>query len=231
MIKTTYINPLVKNLYIILIMLVYSLFIVIDLLNIESINYLSTLLKYMSIVIFFITSLFIGEYGHNLVDTRLLQVALFFTLCADTCLLIFNYFKLGVFFFCIVQTVYIIRHSILLRLKISKSIFIFFLAIAIPFILAPFKPIRIDGGLIIMTTIYAILLTTSLIVALKADGLIAYGLIFFYLCDINVALSTILIAYPMFIGGTSLAYPARLLVWIFYLPSQLFLTLSGFKEV
>jgi hypothetical protein len=102
--------------------------------------------------------------------------------------------------------------------------------IVLPFILDFMIPEKIDSGLFKIAIVYAVLLTTSLLVALKSEGLIAYALILFFLCDINVALSNIFQVYPVYIRGMSLAFITGFLVWIFYLPSQLFLTLSGFKH-
>lgn len=230
MIRDIQISTLVKYIYFLLIALIYFIFISIDLLSKNTSNFYSITLKYSSIVIFFITSLLIGKKGYNLNDTRLLQGALFFTLCADTCMLILKYFKLGVFFFCIVQILYITRHVLLFNIRKSKFSISLILLIIFPLILYIIRPEKIDPQLFNIAIIYAILLITSLLVALKSKRLIAYGMILFFLCDINVGLSNILGIYPIYIGNVSLQFITSFYVWIFYLPSQLFLTLSGFRE-
>lgn len=232
MIKSTSINSLVKYIYFLLVMFIYFLFIFIDLSNKHTGNYYSILLKYISILIFFLTSLLIGKKGHSLTDTHLLQSALLFTLCADTCLLILNYFKLGIFFFCIVQILYIIRHTFLYHINIRKDkLFIYLILIVIlSFILNIILPETVDSQLYKVAIVYAILLTTSLLFALRYKGLIAYGLILFFLCDINVALSYLIHSYSIYIFHIPLRFITSFLVWIFYFPSQLLLTLSGFKN-
>ena len=232
MIKSTSINSLVKYSYFLLVMFIYFLFIFIDLSNKHTGSYYSILLKYISILIFFLTSLLIGKKGNSLIDTRLLKSALFFTLCADTCLLILNYFKLGIFFFCIVQILYIIRHKLLYHLDIRiDNLFIYIiLLIILSLILNIILPETVDSQLYKIAIIYAILLTTSLLVALRCKGLIACGLILFFLCDINVALSYLIHSYSIYIFDIPLRFITSFLVWIFYFPSQLLLALSGFKN-
>jgi len=104
------------------------------------------------------------------------------------------------------------------------------LVVILPISLNFIKPEKIDSGLFKIAIIYSVLLITSLLIALKSEGLIPYALVLFFLCDINVALSHIFEAYPMSIGNIELSFITGFLVWIFYLPSQLLLTLSGFKN-
>lgn len=190
----------------------------------------STGLKYLSIILFFITSLTIDSTTHNLKNLRLLQVALFFTLCADTCLLIFDYYKPGIFFFCIVQTLYIIRHNSIANIDKNKLLIPIILIIVLPSALNKIRPAKVEQGLYLIAIVYSVLLITGLIIALKSTKIIAWGMVFFFLCDINVALSFIFFFYPVYILGVSLNYICGFLIWVFYLPSQLLLTLSGFEN-
>ncbi len=83
---------------------------------------------------------------------------------------------------------------------------------------------------------YAICLLTSLTKAIKAykyeiypnpnGQMIALGMILFLLCDINVALYNIL----GYIGKVNVFYNISFVsMWLFYLPSQVLLALSGYR--
>lgn len=208
---------------------IYFLFITLDILNKTTGNYYSVVLKYGSIIIFFLTSTMIDK-SSNPISIFFLRVALFFTLCADTCLLILGYYKLGVCFFIIVQTTYIIRHSYLSRMNKKLLLIPAIIIFALPMILNQIKPEKLDTSLFNLGIIYGILLIASVLVAQKNSKIIAWGMIFFFLCDINVALSYICEAYPITFLNIPLEYLFNFLVWVFYLPSQLLLTLSGIEK-
>ena len=207
---------------------IYFLFTFFDLYYFNTGNPCSIALKYMSIIIFFILSLSISENGVSKRDTLLLQLALFFTLCADTCLLILNNFFIGIFFFCIVQFLYIIRHS--KSLNITKVIISLCLIILLPAFILKLFPLDMDKRLLTISTIYLILLVNSLLVAVKFNQIVALAMTLFFFCDINVGISHILSIYPVYLWNIPLSFLTSFLVWIFYFPSQLLLALSGFQE-
>jgi len=228
MLKSLNIKNTCINIFIAFMAIIYFLFIFFDLYYFDTGNSYSITLKYTSIIIFFILSLSIGENGISTRDTILLQLALFFTLCADTCLLILNNFFIGVFFFCIVQFLYILRHS--KSLSISKLLISLFLMILIPLYMIKLFPLNIDIKLIIISTIYLIFLINSLLVAIKFNQIVALAMTLFFFCDINVGISHILSIYPVYLWNIPLNFLTSFLVWIFYFPSQLLLSLSGFKK-
>jgi len=93
--------------------------------------------------------------------------------------------------------------------------------------------------LLAVALFYAISLLVSFINALKAckdrlfpypnNHLIAWGMVLFLLCDINVALFNIYRLTSISSGIIShLHSVSRPLIWLFYLPSQAFLSLSGY---
>ncbi|KOA19701.1 YhhN-like protein [Clostridium homopropionicum DSM 5847] len=207
---------------------IYFLFIFFDLYYFNTGNSYSITLKYSSIIVFFILSLSIGENGISKKDTLLLQLALFFTLCADTCLLILNNFFIGVSFFCIVQFLYILRHS--KSLNISKVLISLCLIIFLPICTIKLFPLYIDIRLLTISTIYLILLVNSLLVAVNFNQIVALAMTLFFFCDINVGISHILSIYPVYLWNIPLSFLTSFLVWIFYFPSQLLLALSGFKK-
>lgn len=230
MIKDISKKTLTRYIMISTILFIYFLFISLDVLSKTTVTSYSTGLKYLTIILFFITSLTIDSATHNVRNLRLLQFALFFTLCADTCLLVFDYYKPGIFFFCIVQTLYIIRHNNIANIDKNKLLIPIILIIVLPIALSKIRPVKVEQGLYLIAIVYSVLLITGLIIALNSTRTIAWGMTFFFLCDTNVALSFIFSVYPVYLLGIPLDYICGFLVWVFYLPSQLLLTLSGFEN-
>lgn len=213
-------------------LLMYFAFLIIDILTKTTGTSLSIHLKYGTVFIFFLTSLFIKNQS-NLQDIILLRIALFFTLCADTCLLIINHYSLGIVFFIIVQTIYIVRHSIISKINIKLLL----IPVSIIFVSPVFISIvsntlqKIDAMLIQLGIIYGTVLITGLLIAQKCHNIISYAMILFFLCDINVALSYVLYFYPIYVLNIPMDYITNFLIWTFYFPSQLLLTLSGMDKI
>jgi FtsH-binding integral membrane protein len=218
----------------------YILFLYIDA-NTQSLGNISSIyLKYAIIVLSFIITLLIGNHGYNKFDRCFLQCAKLFTLIADYYLLIHDNFAIGIFFFCLVQLTYIIRHS-LMEHKQYKNV-IFLALVLVNSMIISFKINYTEKKLIILALVYAALLLTSVYSAVGTltrgkytkDGamLIIIGMVLFFLCDLSVG------AYNI-IGKTSLKafIPANIefligyLIWVFYAPSQVLLALSGFKSI
>lgn len=233
-----------------LIILLYVSFICIDIFKVNSVIS-SDHIKYLCIILCFLltllpsTQLFwgggIGNKSHSNIssykDILLLQSAMFITVIADLFLVILNFYILGVVSFSIVQIIYSTRHDPKNQKTTLINFFITFLCILLLyFILKIFvKEISI---LLSLAIFYAVCLLTSVTKAVKAyknnlypspnKYMIALGMILFLLCDICVALSNATIIVPM-VGHfiISLQQIASFLVWIFYVPSQLLLALSG----
>lgn len=221
MIKT-YIN---HKKIILVIIVIYISFIIMDLKGQDT-----RLLKYLSIILCFILSSLIGNRGVDKMDTRLLQLALFFTTIADLNLVILKEFFTGIAVFCIVQIIYTIRHSrnIILSKRNFRVLLVEGIVILILIIMLNL-PLYIDKVLFIIASIYSILLLTSVFMAFGTikrgfyskinSYFIIIGMSLFLLCDINVGLYHI----------GKIQHISGILVWLFYLPSQLFLSLSGYK--
>lgn len=107
------------------------------------------------------------------------------------------------------------------------------IAVTIPVILSRiFYPLLKGSMMFYMISEYAVLLGISLWIALANPGigffpkinsiLIIIGMIFFFLCDINVGLSIALKQgiYRLYVNST---------VWIFYTPALILLALSGYN--
>ena len=192
--------------------------------------------KYSSILLCFILTIMIGKNGHDILDTRMVQSGLFFTACADYCLVVSNKFILGVVIFCIVQIIYIFRFTrdLKSRTKIFSTVLIIYIILFITAFTA-YKVVKFDLRLILICIFYGCLITTSLITGIRtlktnyfplySSVLISIGMILFFMCDINVALFNILQK-----SGSYFANIPRFLIWIFYLPAQVMLALSGYNH-
>lgn len=217
----------------------YVSFLYMDFLSIRS--YISTdIIKFISILLCFLIGLLTGKDAINIRDKHLLQVGLFFTLMADLCLLILDYFVLGIALFCMVQITYFVRYEVNESGKSSVVRFlILFEVLVILYIVAKFFFVRIPF-LFLIALFYSICLISSVMKAIKIfkknmfsypnKHMIVFGMILFLLCDINVAIYNM----PRFLDLSGyftegFYNTSQQLVWLFYLPSQVLLALSGYK--
>jgi hypothetical protein len=162
------------------------------------------------------------NYAVSRRDAYLLRAGLLFTLAADVCLLLIHDITFGLLFFICVQTIYIIRY-----LSARRIAFVSIPVLLCLFFLLSLTPLNLMYRLAI---VYACALSTSTLLAFLNRKVYPYpnrilvplGMLLFLLCDINVALFNELPSST----GRSVAW---VLIWIFYLPSQLCLALSGAK--
>lgn len=214
------------------ILLCYLSFMVIDLRQRNLGNTVSIYIKYCSILLCFTLSLFIEKDYIDKTDRKLLHTALFFTILADFCLIILDEFFLGVCFFCLVQSTYILRHSRNLKEKVlptpMKALIILLSAVVIGAL-----SYRFTHSLLYAAAVpYSMLLLTSVYTAVRTPGtgfypsvnarVIVTAIPLFFLCDLNVGLFNIL-------QESSMSFTIGFLMWFFYLPSQLLLSLSGYS--
>ena len=233
-------NRLVSRVTVLIILVLYILFLYMDFYGTQVFS-TSKYIKYSCIILCFLLSIFnttsTSKYIFNFSDRSLLQWGMFITVIADLCLVIFNYYVFGIVFFSIVQIIYSVRYTPKKRKVTIINFFIYFLCIVFLFLLASllFKEVNI---IVPISLFYAICLLTSVTKAIKSfksnlypfpnKYMIVFGMILFLLCDICVALSNLAVILPLttpFI--LSLQQIASFLIWMFYLPSQLLLALSG----
>ncbi|MBR3220398.1 hypothetical protein IKF76_00825 [Candidatus Saccharibacteria bacterium] len=178
-----------------------------------------TVLKYTGIFLNLIYS--VQKFPHD----HLLQTALFFTLLADTILVLDSTSIVGVFVFCIAQFFHMTRLSkirpvnLLLYLSLISLLFGFSLIQNIPPIFA-------------LCLVYAGSLITNIVFSYrwrkKSDSIPAncsfFGFLLFLACDSCVAISYLSFthALPYFCYA-----PANYLAWFFYYPSQLLIANSS----
>lgn len=169
---------------------VYIIFLYIDAITKSLGNPYSIYLKYTIIIFSFLITLLIGNNGYNKRDAILLQLSKLLTLIADYYLLIQDNFPLGVFFFCIVQTTYILRHSFMEKKRYRNLIFLCTSITFSVFIFFRVKLESLDNNLVILALIYAALLVTSVYIGFstltrsryskKSSYLIGIGMFLFF---------------------------------------------------
>lgn len=193
-------------------------------------------IKYISILLCFIISL-LANNEENIRDTRLLQIGLFFTTIADLFLVILENYYLGVITFTIVQIIYIARYSTRDIKSTYKKLSIIFISIfSIYFVISKLF-LNIEFVLIPLGLFYAICLFISTIKSIKISRdssylnpnkyMLAWGMVLFLLCDVNIVVSYILKMNNLLI----LSNLSSDLIWIFYLPSQVLLSISGYGGI
>lgn len=197
----------------------------------------SSLVKLISIMLCFSLSILIGKDYLNKVDKHLLQSGLFITMIADFLLLFTDYLALGVGIFSIVHILYTIRYErnkakLLLIRMILFLLMILGIYLAVNFFIMKIKL------LFVAALFYAVALIISVIKAIKSyrhklfpypnRSLIAVGMVLFLLCDINVGIFNITILTNNSSRIIILYNISGLLMWFFYLPSQVLLSLSGY---
>lgn len=208
----------------------YIVFLIMDITKRDTENINSQILKYTTILLCFTISLLISGDGVSINDKKILNLALFFTTLADLFLVILNILSLGLIFFMLVQLTYIKRHLKDLKLSNKLILAIFSVYILLLASLYPIKPNYINSPLFFLGITYGVLLITSLLIAFNAlkkgiypkenSILIAIGMFLFFMCDLNVGLMNLLSSYNFYIA---------FLIWFFYFPSQLLLSLSGYS--
>lgn len=221
---------------------IYIIFLFMDVLTKNLGNPYSIYLKYTIIIFSFLITLLIGNNGYNRRDTILLQLSKLLTLIADYYLLIQDNFFLGIFFFCIVQITYILRHSFMEKKRYRNFIFLCTSTTFSVLIFFRIKLEPIDNNLVLLALIYAALLVTSVYIGFstltrsryskKSSYLIGIGMCLFLLCDINVGLNALIGETALnSIGSPRTKFLIGYLIWLFYAPSQVLLACSGFKDI
>ena len=174
---------------------------------------------FILILCFFTVSMPGRTYTVSAKDTNLLRIAIFMTVAADFCMLVIYNNLLGLCFFICVQTLHHYRYCGLRRTAVQ--------------ILCCFTGIltasAIDSGIQnSLASGYFISIIFSVSGAASAykkypspnNRFILTGMILFLLCDINVGIYNL----------APLSKYSRLfwsLIWVFYIPSQILLAVSG----
>lgn len=235
---------LITKIVVIIVLILYVLFLYMDFYNVK-ILIASKYIKYLCILLCFFLSIIstrglLGgteKYLVNRRDIRLLQVAMFITVISDLCLVIFNFYILGVTLFSIVQITYGVRYSTKKTKVTLKNFIIVFLSMLLLYSIVNLFMVAVSV-LVPIALFYLICLLNSVIKAISAfknniyyspsKYTIVLGMLLFLLCDTCVAISGITVILPLTNYFMSrINQIANSLIWLFYLPSQLLLALSG----
>lgn len=217
----------------------YFVFLYMDLFKVQ--GFLSSSdIKFLSMILVICISAITGNDSISRRDNLLLKTGLLITLIADVFLLLLNnYYILGIGLFCIVQILYSVRYKVENTKIIIRNFSIIFITLFIIYIVIDQFIIKIDF-LIMIVLFYAICLLSSTNKAIQIynnksypnlnSKMIAGGMVLFLLCDINVAVYNIIESmvvsnrFIILLGNISF-----ISMWFFYLPSQVLLSLSGYK--
>lgn len=194
-------------------LLLYISFLLLDLLHFF---FFSSVLKYTSIIFCFLFSI--------LQRNKTVTFALFFTLLADFFLLLLNqYYFIGLFFFCIVQSIYAVYLQKFLFLR-GQFIFRLLLSCGIIFTIHSFhclSPLSFWGSIYFSQLILNALLA-SFPYMLRRKPTLSLAFWLFLCCDIFVGIHNII---PLSFSPI-LKNCIAISMWLFYLPSQVLLALS-----
>jgi len=205
--------------------IIYLLFLLIDFLNISQFSFHSCLLKYLGIIGCF---LFVSR------EHIIIKTALFFTLFADYFLIFTDDYLIGVCFFILVQLTYCFYFSDANLFHVLRSCLIAFVGTCIITVLALFLFDNVLMYLDVLSLVaifyYLLLLQNVFYAFLTGHNLLAVGLILMALCDLNVGICNI----ENYVSSanillSSLIAASNVLMWFFYLPSQVLIALSFHK--
>lgn len=179
-------------------------------------------LKYLSILLCFC---FVLRNGQGR-DGHLMKAALGFTLLADLFLLVLGrWYPVGVACFCVVQLLYLTRIAGLRPEKLPLRLALRGLLTA-----AALLAVRQLGALDGLTALSLFYFSQLVCNALESLSLgascrgFALGLFLFVGCDLCVGLQNLSAWFPA--AGGPLVEFARIGMWLFYLPSQVLISLS-----
>ncbi len=175
-------------------------------------------IKYASIVLCLGFSAFLSARGGE----RLVTAAMGFTLAADTFLLLLDTaYAMGVALFCAVQALYFVH---IYRLNGHRAALPVRLALFLAAVAALWMPDMLSP-LNLLAALYftAFVCNAAQSLSIK-NTLFSVGLILFLCCDICVGVHNVPELFP-----AGLRSFADIGMWLFYLPAQVLITLSGRK--
>lgn len=175
-------------------------------------------IKFASIALCLAFSAFLSARGGD----RLVTAAMGFTLAADVFLLLLDAaYAVGVALFCAVQALYFVRvyRANGRRAALTDRLALFLAAVAALHLLELISPLNLLAAAYFTTFVC----NTAQSLRIK-NGLFSLGLILFLCCDICVGVHNMPDMLPTQLSGF-----ADIGMWMFYLPGQVLITLSGRK--
>lgn len=207
-------------------LLLYLTFLTLDLTH-QSAG-LSNALKYSSILCCAVAALFRCLFCHAKNGSGFLAAALIFTAVSDYFLLFSDCYTPGLYTFCLAQTAYLF----LLRLRLCQTGSFLLRQLAIRLfgcvLLLPLLSQLTGEALLFLIPLafYAVSFAANIVLSSRACARLFFGLVLFALCDINVLLFHLsdYLVLPAFLTDFFHSY-SWFCMWLFYLPSQVLLTL------
>jgi hypothetical protein len=194
--------------------------------------------KFATTALMTIVVLIIGRSGLCTRDRTLLQAGFLVSLCADFCIRIIHGNLLGVCFFMIVQTLYIIRHT---RKSDVDNHFpkILYIPFGTVLLMALFCWVGTFEKLMLpIVASYGVFVVCSVVAACRTPGIgyfpavnarcVKWGMVLFLCCDVCVGLSG-LVSVDHSVQEI-VAAVAHNCVWTFYVPALALLGLSGYRQ-
>ena len=187
---------------------------------------------YISIVLVFLSSFLVALNRNN--PLWLVRLGLFFTLGADFALVVLvpERKMAGVLIFIIVQLLYAAYLLLEARTRVEKNAGIILRSVlSIAALTAPFVVLgeKVDALSVISVFYYAQLVSNLTLAVIQKKPLFAVALLLFALCDLAIGLEQMVKMYLGASAGTFLYWVAHSdlnIPWIFYLPSQVLISLS-----
>ena len=210
--ETTEINT-VKKCFVALEAALYLLFLALDAFSTGGDG-----VKYLTIVVCLLAAAWSAQHG----GSCLMAWAMVFTLAADTFLLLLDrWYGAGIVLFCVVQGLYLAR----IRRACGRTLWV----LRAGLVAAAWVLLSALGMGTVLNLLAALYFVNFLVNAfqsltLRSERLFAAGLWLFLLCDVCVGLRN----QPSLLPG--LAGAAQVGMWLFYLPGQVLLVLSGFPK-
>lgn len=218
-------NNLSSKIIVFLLLILYICFLFMDFFNIRgviNVDYIKLSCTALCFLLSFSYS------SHNKRSFLLLHLALLFTLISDFILLALNNNSLGVTTFCTAHILYSIRNDCNNYKKTLSFLSSVLMLLVFFYFISLFLNLKIEY-LAFISAFYLTCLFTNLYKALKAykknlfpspkGAFIAAGMLLFFLCDMNVAIYNLATSHTLH----RISY---VLIWFFYLPSQLLLSTS-----
>ena len=194
---------------------------------------LNTFVSFSAVVLCFLYSLFVLTKEKSSI---LLSIGLFCTVMADVFLVVLHakYKTLAMVFFSITQIAYFIKIYLNQKQKIKITHLIIRSIVIIIALIATVIVLKDKTDLLSLISLFyyanlVINIVFSFIVNEK-NLLFSIGLIFFACCDLLIGFDIMASSYIELKEGTLfyfLANPGFNLAWVFYVPSQLLIALSG----
>jgi hypothetical protein len=233
-----------KYIFLLIQLVLYVIFLTLDILgrNITFSNYI----KFAVVVLCFLYAIINRKKSCSKQQTYLCY-ALAFTVISDILLLLSDYYIYGVLTFILAQQLYGMRITafynrevamksqinpmtdIILRLLYQQIFAILICAILL------FMDVKINA-LLVLSILYLINICTNVVRSLKLSGYIrgkndikyfTIGMVLFLLCDINVGLFNLSDFLPLGQTYKMIYNVSSILMWTFYAPSQVFISLSS----